>query len=168
MNGIDQLPNESDQLLSDRYILQKEIKALSKTLQDSTDILNALECDLKNKLILKAQLDTIIDSFEEIQKVPGLVATTNNLLTVWVDNLKANSDLQELTKTLKIEINDFSTIKQLLMDNDQLLVNEIKRLMEKIENRNMANSEVSVEADHLKVQLEGIIASIPPAKAGGN
>jgi len=168
MNGIDHLPNESDQLLSDRYILQKEIKALSKTLQDSTDILNALECDLKNKLILKAQLDTIIDSFEEIQKVPGLVATTNNLLTVWVDNLKANSDLQELTKTLKIEINDFSTIKQLLMDNDQLLVNEIKRLMEKIENRNMANSEVSVEADHLKVQLEGIIASIPPAKAGGN
>jgi len=168
MNGIDQLPNESDQLLSDRYILQKEIKALSKTLQDSTDILNALECDLKNKLILKAQLDTIIDSFEEIQKLPGLVATTNNLLTVWVDNLKANSDLQELTKTLKIEINDFSTIKQLLMDNDQLLVNEIKRLMEKIENRNMANSEVSVEADHLKVQLEGIIASIPPAKAGGN
>ena len=168
MNGIDQLPNESDQLLSDRYILQKEIKALSKTLQDSTDILNALECDLKNKLILKAQLDTIIDSFEEIQKVPGLVATTNNLLTVWVDNLKSNSDLQELTKTLKIEINDFSTIKQLLMDNDQLLVNEIKRLMEKIENRNMANSEVSVEADHLKVQLEGIIASIPPAKAGGN
>ena len=168
MNGIDQLPNESDQLLSDRYILQKEIKALSKTLQDSTDILNALECDLKNKLILKAQLDTIIDSFEEIQKVPGLVATTNNLLTVWVDNLKANSDLQELTKTLKIEINDFSTIKQLLMDNDQLLVNEIKGLMKTIENRNMANSEVSVEADHLKVQLEGIIASIPPAKAGGN
>ena len=168
MNGIDQLPNESDQLLSDRYILQKEIKALSKTLQDSTDILNALECDLKNKLILKAQLDTIIDSFEEIQKLPGLVATTNNLLTVWVDNLKANSDLQELTKTLKIEINDFSTIKQLLMDNDQLLVNEIKGLMKTIENRNMANSEVSVEADHLKVQLEGIIASIPPAKAGGN
>jgi len=168
MNGIDQLPNESDQLLSDRYILQKEIKALSKTLQDSTDILNALECDLKNKLILKAQLDTIIDSFEEIQKVPGLVATTNNLLTVWVDNLKANSDLQELTKTLKIEINDFSTIKQLLMDNDQLLVNEIKGLLKTIENRYMANSEVSVEADHLKVQLEGIIASIPPAKAGGN
>ena len=168
MNGIDQLPNESDQLLSDRYILQKEIKALSKTLQDSTDTLNALECDLKNKLILKVQLDTIIDSFEEIQNAPGLVATTNNLLTEWVDNLKLNSDLQELTKTLKIEINDFSTIKQLLMDNDQLLVNEIKRLMEKIENRNMANSEVSVEADHLKVQLEGIIASIPPAKAGGN
>ena len=168
MNGIDHLPNESDQLLSDRYILQKEIKALSKTLQDSTDILNALECDLKNKLILKVQLDTIIDSFEEIQKVPGLVATTNNLLTVWVDNLKSNSDLQELTKTLKIEINDFSAIKQLLMDNDQLLVNEIKGLMKTIENRNMANSEVSVEADNLKVQLEGIIASIPPAKAGGN
>ena len=54
------------------------------------------------------------------------------------------------------------------MDNDQLLVNEIKGLMKTIENRNMANSEVSVEADHLKVQLEGIIASIPPAKAGGN
>ena len=164
-NQPDKLPDDSDLLLTERYKLQKEIKALNKTLQDSMNILRDLECDLKIKLTLKTQLDACIHSFEEIQKESGLPASKNTLLNELIEKFNAATILQELTETVQKEKYEYSRVKQTLIDRQLLLSNEIKILLEKTENRNNANSDVFEELKTLKGQLENIIACISRAKA---
>jgi len=167
-NQPDKLPDESDLLLTERYKLQKEIKALNKTLQDSMNILRDLECVLKIKLTLKTQLDACIHSFEEIQTETGLTSSKNNLLSDWIEKFNAETILHELTETFQKEKYEYSRVKQTLIDRQLFLSNEIKILLEKTEKRNNANSDVFVELETLKGQLENIIACIHPAKAGVN
>jgi len=164
-NQPDKLPDESDLLLTERYKLQKEIKALNKMLQDSMNILRDIECELKIKLTLKIQLDACIHSFEEIQTETGLTASNNNLLSDWIEKINTETTLHELTKTIQQEKYEYNRVKQTLIDQQLLLSNEIKILLEKTEKRNNTNSDVFVELDNLKGQLENIIACIPPAKA---
>ena len=104
-------------------------------------------------------------SFEEINIEKGLTASNNNLLSDWIEKFKTVTTLHELTETIQQEKYEYSRVKQTLIDRQLLLSNEIKILLEKTENRNNANSDVFVELETLKGQLENIIACIPPAKA---
>ena len=167
-NQPDKLPDDSDLLLTERYKLQKEIKALNKTLQDSMNILRDLECDLKIKLTLKTQLDACIRSFEDIQKESALPVSKNTLLNDFIEKFNTEATLHELTGTIQKEKYEYGRVKQTLIDQKLLLSNEIKILLEKTENRNNANSDVFEELKTLKGQLENIIACIHPAKAGVN
>ena len=60
----DPFTNESDLLLSNRYILNKEIKDLNKTLLDSTVKMSILENEVEKTLKLKTIVDSYILAFD--------------------------------------------------------------------------------------------------------
>ena len=80
-NGIDNRLNESDKLLSDKYILAKDIRDLNRTLLDSTVKMNVHEDELKKMLKLKERFERYIQAFDEIQKESSFIATKNEVST---------------------------------------------------------------------------------------
>jgi hypothetical protein len=74
--------------------------------------------------------------------------------------LNTEPDLQELKETIKNKKTDFVSVKQLIIDNNHQLKDEIRILREAIKNRNNANSDALVERDNLKVQMRNIIEEI--------
>jgi len=176
--------NVFDKLLSDKYILAKEIRDLNKTLQDSDNQLSELESEMKNKLILKEQLDKYINLIDEIEKESGNVndsqidllrdveipETDKNILfqhniEELIEKFNSNHELHKSLKILKIEKSEFVQVKQLMINNIVTLTDEIMILQEKIVNRNNANSEVRIESDGLKVQLKNIEEEIARFKS---
>ena len=204
--GIDMRLNESDKLLSDKYILAKDIRDLNRTLQDSSDKMNLLEDEVINKLKLIEQLEQYIHAFDKIQKESGLLEIKNEASTdllpksdnqieesnktieirgsqiqklndivkyitkikggsqhkinVPLEKLNTEPDLQELKETIKNKKTDFVSVKQLIIDNNHQLKDEIRILREAIKNRNNANLDALVERDNLKVQMRNIIEEI--------
>jgi len=176
--------NVFDKLLSDKYILAKEIRDLNKTLQDSDNQLSELESEMKNKLILKEQLDKYINLIDEIEKESGNVndsqidllrdveipETDKNILfqhniEELIEKFNSDHELHKSLKILKIEKSEFVQVKQLMINNIVTLTDEIMILQEKIVNRNNANSEVRIESDGLKVQLKNIEEEIARFKS---
>ena len=100
---IDKLSNASDQLLSDRYKLTKKIKSLNKTLSDSNNQLSVLEYEVKNKLILKEQLDNNLKISDEIKILQEKIKNRNNAnseLRLERDNL--NEQLKSIQDELVV------------------------------------------------------------------
>ena len=87
---MDKLPNESDKLLSDKYILAKDIRDLNKTLNDSIARMKILEEEVKNKLKLKEKLEQYTKALNEIMQESGIDVTMNITLT----EMPANEDKQ--------------------------------------------------------------------------
>jgi hypothetical protein len=98
----DKRSNESDLLLSNRYILTKEIKDLNKALLDSNTTMRVLENDVKNLLKLKTISDSYILAFDEIEKEPGLLPLMDNAL----HDLPANRNKQIDKKDISINVSD--------------------------------------------------------------
>lgn len=147
--------NESDLLLADRYILAKEIKDLNKTLLDSKAKMNVLEDEVKNKLKLKAQLDTY-----QLALVPDANAGTQNVRIALLEECNQEPDFRELLESIKKESRDFNRIKQLLIDLSDKFAAEIEILLEKIKLRNEADSEVCLQRDNLTARINAIVEEI--------
>jgi predicted nucleic acid-binding Zn-ribbon protein len=159
-NGTDNRLNESDKLLSDKYILAKDIRDLNRTLQDSTDRMNILEVEVKNKLKLKEQFEQYIHaSFTD--KKGGLQHKTNE----FIEKLNTEPDLHELNERIKNEKSESINVKQQMIDNNHQFTDEISILREKIKNRNNANSEVQAERDNMKAKMRNIIEEIACRKS---
>ena len=210
-NGINKLLNESDKLLSDKYILAKDIRDLNRTLQDSDDKMNSLEVEVKNRLKQKEQLEQYIHAFDKILKEPCFLTSRNEVSTdlsakhdteiedynkpiekkdslnqklndkiksvtdkkedflhkinELIEKLNPESDLRELNETIKYEKSESIRVKQLMNENNLQITDKIRILMEKIENRNNANSEALIERDNLKVKMRNIIVEIAVHKS---
>lgn len=153
--GMDKLPKETDntdKLLSDKYILAKDIRDLNKTLKDSVDRMRLLEEELKNKLKLKEKLELYTLALDEIMKEP----TSKNKASI-VEKWIADSDLIDIQESLRNIGKDSDRIKLLLIDNSRTLTDEINLLEEKINDRKNVHSDALVERDHLKAQMKEIL-----------
>lgn len=185
-NEFDKLSNESDQLLSERYKLQKKIKALNETLHDSMMKMSVLEYEVKIKSILKDQLEHTttsdqiqIDSLlndlmanhgEPVEERNVTIDVKNSLILELHDGAKTvferNVEIQDEMKALieKFKTADqgqlLETLEKEKHDFISELSDEIKILREKIKNRVDANADVRVERDTLKTQLESVIDKI--------
>ena len=167
----DPFTNESDLLLSNRYILNKEIKDLNKTLLDSTVKMSILENEVEKTLKLKTIVDSYILAFDEIEREPGILSDLDNALqnkiTELIEKLNNEPDLHDLLVALKKEERDFIRVKQLLIDNCQKCTTELSILREKIALRNEADSDVYAQRDSLETLLKTIqeeIAGLKPVE----
>jgi hypothetical protein len=154
-NGIDKRLNESDKLLSDKYILAKDIRDLNRTLQDSTVKMKVLEVEVKNRLKLKEQLEQFIQA-----SVTDKTGDFQHTINVLVERLNTEPEFQELKGTIMNEKSDSIMLKQQMIDISHQLTDKIKILQKRIINRNIANSDVLVERDNLKAQMRNIIEEI--------
>jgi len=186
-NELNKFSNESDQLLSERYKLQKKIKDLDKTLQDSMMKMSVLEYEVKIKLILKEQLDHVtsnnshiqIDTLlnnlfktlgEQVKEGNGTIDLKNSRIqelhdgakTVFESNLEIQNEMKALIEKFKVADQGqlLETLEKEKRDFISELTDEIKILREKIKNREDANAAVCVERDTLNTQLEEIIDKI--------
>jgi len=80
--GTDNLQNETDKLLSDKYILAKEIRDLIKTINSSKTTLSILNIELKNKSEMKDQLEKDINKVDENDIIHGKQPLSDNILTL--------------------------------------------------------------------------------------
>ena len=80
--GTDNLQNETDKLLSDKYILAKEIRDLIKTINSSKTTLSILNIELKNKLEMKDQLEKEINKVDENDIIHFKQPLSDNILTL--------------------------------------------------------------------------------------
>jgi len=158
------LSNELDKLLSDKYILAKEIRDLNRTLQESVETLNNLEDEVKNRLSLKEQLEQCINQVNEIQTGTELPASINTLMNELIEKFNEEHVPGRLSETIKTEKSNYKQIKQLILENILALSDDINNLREKIECRDNVNSEVSAERDHMKFQLKNIEEEIADYK----
>lgn len=154
-NGIDKRLNESDKLLSDKYILAKDIRDLNRTLQDSTVKMKVLEVEVKKRLKLKEQLEQFIQA-----SVTDKTGDFQHTINVLVERLNTEPEFQELKGTIMNEKSDSIMLKQQMIDISHQLTDKIKILQKRIINRNIANSDVLVERDNLKAQMRNIIEEI--------
>ena len=74
--------NVFDKLLSDKYILAKEIRDLIKTINSSKTTLSILNIELKNKLEMKDQLEKDINKVDENDIIHGKQPLSDNILTL--------------------------------------------------------------------------------------
>ena len=167
----DKLSNESDLLLSNRYIVTKEIKDLNKTLLDSTAKMSELENKVKKTLKLKTIVDSYILAFEKIEKEPGglpyMDKALQNKITELIEKSSNEPDLQDLLEILRKEEGDLIRVKQLLIDKSQKSISEISILRERIANRKEADSDVIAERESLEALLKTIqeeIAGLKPVE----
>jgi len=167
----DPFTNESDLLLSNRYILNKEIKDLNKTLLDSTVKMSILENEVEKTVKLKTIVDSYILAFDDIEREPGglpyLEKALQNKITELIGKLNNEPDLQDLLLALKKVERDFIRVKQLLIDNCQKCTTELSILREKIALRNEADSDVYAQRDSLETLLKTIqeeIAGLKPVE----
>jgi chromosome segregation ATPase len=154
-NITDKRLNESDKLLSDKYILAKDIRDLNRSLQESTDTLSKLDDEVKNRLKLKEQLEQYIHA-----SATDKTGSFQHKIYELIEILNTEPEFRELKENIMNEKSDFVNVKQLMIDNTQQLTDKIKILREKIANRNNANSDVLVERDNMKVQMRNIIVEI--------
>jgi len=156
----DERSNESDLLLSNRYILTKEIKDLNKTLLDSTIKMSILENKVEKTLKLKTIVDSYILAFDEIEKETGKLPYMDKALqdksNELIEEISNESELQDLLIALKKEKRDFIHVKQLLIDNNQKCTADIKILNEKIALRNEVDSDVYAQRENLQALLKTI------------
>jgi predicted nucleic acid-binding Zn-ribbon protein len=160
--GMDKQPNESDKLLSDKYILAKEIRDLNRTLKDSVDRMKSLEEELKNKLKLKEKLEQYTIAFDEILKetVKTITPEKNDFeykLNQLIEKLTADTDLDDIKILIKDKEKNVDRIKHQLIDNTCNLTNEITHLEKKIDDRKNVHSDALVERDLLKAQMKEIL-----------
>jgi len=80
--GTDNFQNETDKLLSDKYILAKEIRDLIKTINSSKTTLSILNIELKNKSEMKDQLEKDINKVDENDIIHGKQPLSDNILTL--------------------------------------------------------------------------------------
>ena len=167
----DPFTNESDLLLSNRYILNKEIKDLNKTLLDSTVKMSIIENEVEKTLKLKTIVDSYILAFDEIEKEPGILPSMDkalqNKITELIGKLNNEPDLQDLLVAIKKEERDFIRVKQLLIDKNQKSTSEISILSGKIALRNEADSDVYAQRNSLEALLKTIqeeIAGLKPVE----
>ena len=167
----DPFTNESDLLLSNRYILNKEIKDLNKTLLDSTVKMSILENEVEKTLKLKTIVDSYILAFDEIEREPGILSDLDNALqnkiSELIEKLNTEPDLHDLLVALKKEERDFIRVKQLLIDYCQKCTTELSILREKIALRNEADSDVYAQRESLETLLKTIqeeIAGLKPVE----
>ena len=160
---IELLSDGLDKLLSDKYILAKDIRDLNKTLQESIETLIILDKEVKNKLNIKEQLEQYINQIDEIQTAFDFPASKKMMINELIEKFNSEQDLEKLLESIK-EKSDFIQIKQLMTENILTLTHKINNLQEKIECRNNVNSEVSAERDHMKLQLKNIEADIADYK----
>ena len=161
---IELLSNGLDKLLSDKYILAKDIRDLNRTLQESIDTLNILEDKIKDKLNLKEQLEQYINMGDEILTEPGLPVSMEMMIKELIEKFNSESKLVKMVESIEKEKGDFIQVKQLLIENVLTLTHEITDLREKAESRNNVNSEVTAERDHMKLQLKNIEEEIADYK----
>ena len=161
---IELLSNGLDKLLSDKYILAKDIRDLNRTLQESIDTLNILEDKIKDKLNLKEQLEQYIKKVDAILTEPGLPASMEMMIKELIEKFNSESKLVKMVESIEKEKGDFIQVKQLLIENVLTLTHEITDLREKAESRNNVNSEVTAERDHMKLQLKNIEEEIADYK----
>jgi len=161
---IELLSNGLDKLLSDKYILAKDIRDLNRTLQESIDTLNILEDKIKDKLNLKEQLEQYINKGDEILTEPGLPVSMEMMIKELIEKFNSESKLVKMVESIEKEKGDFIQVKQLLIENVLTLTHEITDLREKAESRNNVNSEVTAERDHMKLQLKNIEEEIADYK----
>lgn len=132
-NGIDKRLNESDKLLSDKYILAKDIRDLNRTLQDSTDKLSVLEDKVNNRLKLKEQLEQYIHVFDKILKEHSFLESKNEALTdlsAKRDNkIEENNIIIEIIDSQKQKLND---IVKSVTDKKGDSLYKINELIEKL------------------------------------
>ena len=158
------LSNELDKLLSDKYILAKDIRDLNRTLQESVETLNNLEDEVKNRLSLKEDLEQCINQANEIQTGTELPASKKTLMNELIEKFNDEHVTVKLHETRNTEKSDYDQIKQLMLENILALSDDIKSLREKIESRINVNSEVTAERDHMKLQLKNIEEEIADYK----
>jgi len=163
-NKIELLSNGLDKLLSDKYILAKDIRDLNRTLQESNDTLNILEDKIKDKLDLKEQLEQYIKKGDAILTEPCLPASMELMIKELIEKFNLESELVKMVESIKKENGDFIRVKQLLIDNVLNLTHEINDLREKTDSRINVNSEVTAERDHMKLQLKNIEEEISDYK----
>ena len=161
---IELLSNGLDKLLSDKYILAKDIRDLNKTLQQSINTLRIQEDEVKDKLNFKEKLEQYINNITEIQTGPYLRELKKKMVNELVEKFNLKNDPLKLLETIKDENSDFIRIKQFMIEYALSLPQEITNLREKIENRNKVNSEVADERDHMKLQLKNIEEEIADYK----
>jgi hypothetical protein len=152
----DNLQDETDKLLSDKYILAKEIRDLIKTIKDSKSILNSLYSEIRDKLELTDQLEKSINHIDEIQNESVLSTTKRSVLLKLIKKINSEQDITKLSETLPIDEKDIIRGKQLLTDKILTLNNEIKDLQGKTECINLADADAVAESDHMKAQLKEI------------
>jgi ATP-dependent Lon protease len=163
---MDKLPNETDKLLSDKYILAKDIRDLNRTLLNAATEICALEDEVKKKLKLKDQLDLYYNAFDKTLKERNLLASMNiassdlSIIEELIERLKTEPYFQKLQETIEDEKNDFLHVKQILIENNYQLTDEIKIVGERIKDRNDAISNATIERDNLKAQMKDIIEEI--------
>jgi len=155
-NGIDNLQNETDKLLSDKYILAKDIRDLIRTIKDSKTLLNSLYNGIKNKLKLIDQLEMYIQQVNEKQNESGFSTTMTSAINELMEQFNSGSDLEKLPETLKPDESDIIRGKQLLTDNILILNHDIKGLLEQTESINLADADAAVELNHMKGLLKQI------------
>ena len=164
----DTFSNESDLLLSNRYIVNKEIKDLNKTLLDSTAKMSVLEDEVKNTLKLKTIVDSYNLVFDEIEKEPGKLPDMDkalqNKITGLIEKINNEPDFHDLLEALKNEERDSIRVKQLLIDKSQKYTAELNMLLKKIELRNETDSDVIAERESLNAQLKIIQEEIANLK----
>jgi chromosome segregation ATPase len=163
---MDKLPNETDKLLSDKYILAKDIRDLNRTLLDAATEISVLEDEVKNKVKLKDQLDQYCNAFDESMKDPDLLTSKNkastdlSIIKELIEKLNTEPYFQKLQENIEDEKNDFIQVKQILIDNIHQLKDEINIIGERIKDRNDAISNATIERDNLKAQMKDIIEEI--------
>ena len=163
---MDKLPHDTDKLLSDKYILAKDIRDLNKTLLNAVTEISDLEDEVKNKVKLKDQLEQYFNVFDKSLKNPDFLTSVNKASTdlsfieELIEKLNTEPFLQKLQENIEDEKNDFLQVKQLLIDNIHQLTDEIKIIGKRIKDRNDAISNVVIEKENLKAQMKDIIEEI--------
>jgi len=165
--GKDNLPDETDKLLSDKYILAKEIRDLIKTLKNSKTTLCILEIEIDTRLKLKDQLEKYIKQINNLQKETSFPALNISELHELIEKYNSDQDFAKLPETIKINENDIIGSKQLLTDNILSLNLEIKNLREKTESINLADADAFIELDAMKALLKDIEEEISGHKYEG-
>ena len=163
---MDKLPNETDKLLSDKYILAKDIRDLNRTLQMAAVEISNLEDEVKNKVKLKDRLYQYCTDFDEVLKERVVLASMHkassdfSFIEELIERLNTEPYFQQLQEVIEIEKNDYTRVKQILIENKHQLTDEIKFAGERIKSRYEAISNATMERDNLKVQMKDIIEEI--------
>jgi len=119
---------------------------------------NLLEqCDIE----IEEKTSTIeVKEYEIIElntKVKSLTEINNNLqnrINELIEQIKTEPDFKLLLDALEKENRNFIKERQIMIDNNHNLTNEIKILEGKIKYRDKANDDLRIERDSLKSQLE--------------
>ena len=162
---IDILSNEFDKLLSDKYILAKEIRDLNKSIQDSQNIMIELEVELKDKSQLKELLEQVINQVYENKNEPCLPASKYIALNIIIEKYNSDPALQKLQKSLQTDQFEFIEGNQLIKEITLALTDEVRILHEKTEAITNAITDVEVEKETLKMHLKNIEDEIASLKS---